>query len=61
VNTAYEDKAGTKIKKQATAKAWSVDKSNSKLKVRFFWPFTGDYWIVKLDKNYNYTVVSCQA
>lgn len=58
VNTTYEDKAGTKIKKQATAKAWSVDKSNSKLKVRFFWPFTGDYWIVKLEKNYNYTVVS---
>ena len=35
-----------------------VDSSNSKLKVRFFWPFTGDYWIVKLGENYSYSVVS---
>lgn len=57
-NTCYQDKAGTVVKKKATAKAWTVDSSNSKLKVRFFWPFTGDYWIVKLGENYSYSVVS---
>jgi apolipoprotein D and lipocalin family protein len=59
VNTSYRDDEGKEIWKQAKAKAWSVDKSNSKLKVRFFWPLTGDYWIVKLDEeNYSYSVVS---
>lgn len=59
INTCYSDAAGTVVKSQAKAKAWSVDPSNAKLKVRFFWPFTGDYWIVKLDQiNYSYTVVS---
>ena len=33
-------------------------KSNSKLKVTFFWPFFGDYWIIGLDKDYRYAVVS---
>lgn len=58
LNTCYADKAGKVIKKQATGKAYAVDKSNSKLKVSFFWPFKGDYWIVKLDKDYRYSVVS---
>ena len=31
---------------------------NSKLKVQFFWPFKGDYWIIDLDEiNYRYAVV----
>ena len=39
-------------------KAWSVDKqTNAKLKVQFFWPFSGDYWIIQLDKDYTYAVV----
>jgi len=39
-------------------KAWSVDKqTNAKLKVQFFWPFSGDYWVIQLDKNYKYAVV----
>ncbi len=40
------------------AKAWPVDETNSKLKVQFFWPFTGDYWIVALDREYRWVVVS---
>jgi apolipoprotein D and lipocalin family protein len=32
-------------------------KSNAKLKVRFFWPFSGDYWIVDLGSAYEYAVV----
>jgi apolipoprotein D and lipocalin family protein len=39
-------------------KAWVTDtKTNAKLKVRFFWPFTGDYWIIGLGENYDYAVV----
>lgn len=58
INTCYADKEGKVMKKQATGKAYAVDSSNSKLKVSFFWPFKGDYWIVKLDKDYRYAVVS---
>lgn len=44
--------------KQAKGKAKIVDKnSGAKLKVTFFWPFYGDYWIIKLDDNYSYAVV----
>jgi apolipoprotein D and lipocalin family protein len=39
-------------------KAWVVDKTtNAKLKVRFFWPFTGAYWIIELGKDYQWAVV----
>jgi len=44
--------------KQAKGKAKVVDKdSNARLKVTFFWPFYGDYWIIKLGNNYDYSVV----
>lgn len=44
----------------ATAKGTAkiVDKrTNAKLKVTFFWPFYGDYWILDLGPNYDYAVV----
>lgn len=35
-----------------------VDKAtNAKLKVSFFWPFEGNYWIVKLDPNYQWAMI----
>jgi len=44
--------------KQAKGKAKVVDKnSNAKLKVTFVWPFYGDYWIIKLGNDYDYSVV----
>ena len=44
--------------KQAKGKAKVVDKSTgAKLKVTFFWPFSADYWIIDLGKNYDYAVV----
>ncbi|HZI85355.1 MAG TPA: lipocalin family protein [Pyrinomonadaceae bacterium] len=50
-------KASGKLKK-AKGKAKVVDKkSNAKLKVTFFWPFYGDYWILELGANYEYAVV----
>ena len=44
--------------RSSEGKAWIVDKNtNAKLKVRFFWPFSGDYWILDLGKDYEYAVV----
>ena len=45
--------------KIATGKAWFPDKQISgQLKVQFFWPFSGDYYIFHLDKeNYQYALV----
>jgi apolipoprotein D and lipocalin family protein len=38
--------------------AWIPDKkSPAKLKVQFFWPFSGNYWIMDLDKDYRYVLV----
>ena len=31
--------------------------TNAKLKVTFFWPFEGDYWIMDLADDYSYAVV----
>ena len=30
---------------------------NAKLRVQFFWPFRGDYWIIDLADDYSYAVV----
>jgi len=38
-------------------KAWSVDPSNARLEVQFFWPFHGAYWIIDLDPEYRWAVV----
>lgn len=37
-----------------------VDKNsgNAKLRVQFFWPFRGKYWIIDLADDYSYAVVS---
>jgi apolipoprotein D and lipocalin family protein len=44
--------------KQAKGKAKVVDKNTgAKLKVTFFWPFSADYWIIDLGKDYDYAVV----
>ena len=42
----------------AKAKAWVVPNShNSKLEVQFFWPFTGDYWILYVSPHYQTALV----
>jgi len=45
--------------RRADGVAWLADPdgSRAKLKVQFFWPFRGDYWILVLDPDYRYTVV----
>ena len=43
---------------QAQGKAYPVEGSNgAKLRVTFFWPFFGDYWILMLADDYRYSVV----
>jgi len=45
-------------KSESEGIAWIPDKkSPAKIKVRFFWPFTGDYWILYLEENYRYVLV----
>lgn len=42
-----------------TGKAYVMpDSGNAKLKVRFKWPFQGDYWIIDLDEDYSWAAVS---
>jgi len=44
--------------KQAIGKARVADSAtNAKLKVSFFWPFWGPYWIIDLDPDYRWAVV----
>lgn len=44
--------------KRSTGRAKVVDQTtNSKLKVSFFGPFWGDYWIIDLDPEYRWAVV----
>jgi apolipoprotein D and lipocalin family protein len=44
---------------EAVGKAFIADRNtNAKLKVQFFWPFKGDYWIIDIDENYQHAIVS---
>jgi apolipoprotein D and lipocalin family protein len=46
----------------AKGKAWVADKATgAKLKVSFFWPFKGDYWVIELGDDYEYAVVSAPS
>ena len=42
---------------KGTARVADAKGPNTKLKVTFFWPFSGDYWIVDLDPEYRWAVV----
>ena len=56
-NRCKQEMAGGK-ESSITGVAWAADKrTNAKLKVQFFWPFRGDYWIIELDSDYKYAVV----
>jgi apolipoprotein D and lipocalin family protein len=42
----------------ATGTAYAVEGSgNARLRVSFFWPFYGDYWVIGLDPDYRWAVV----
>jgi len=57
VNTCRRGGADGKVSR-AIGKAWVVPNSgNARLKVQFFWPFKGNYWIIDLAEDYSYAVV----
>jgi apolipoprotein D and lipocalin family protein len=57
ISVLNECKKNGKVKR-AKGKAKVVDKNTgAKLKVTFFWPFYGDYWIINLGNDYEYAVV----
>ncbi len=57
LNECFEGSLSGKLR-NAKGVAKVVDrKSNAKLKVSFFWPIYGDYWIIDLGKEYEYAVV----
>jgi len=54
------NRCGTAEGKSKSAKGWAkvVDSATrAKLKVTFFWPFFGDYWILALDPEYQQVLV----
>lgn len=57
LNECTEESDNSKTR-SAKGKAWVVDSTtNAKLRVSFFWPFSGDYWIIGLGNDYEYAVV----
>jgi apolipoprotein D and lipocalin family protein len=66
INKAYKDAEGKILKSKIKGKAFLTKKKDKnrevdpgKLKVQFFWPFKGDYWIILLDnENYQWAVIS---
>ncbi|MFC7478504.1 lipocalin family protein [Dankookia sp. GCM10030260] len=44
--------------REATGQAYAVAGSdNARLRVSFFWPFFGNYWVIGLDPDYRWAVV----
>jgi apolipoprotein D and lipocalin family protein len=57
LNQCYEGSFSGKLR-TAKGKAWVVDEqTKAKLRVSFFWPFSGAYWIIDLGKDYEFAVV----
>jgi apolipoprotein D and lipocalin family protein len=57
LNTCIQETLDGEVR-TARGKARVVDrKTNAKLKVSFFWPFWGAYWIIGLDTDYRWAVV----
>lgn len=57
LNKGYTN-ADTSKMKSIKGVAWMPDNNHpGQLKVRFFWTFSGRYWVIALDKEYNYALV----
>lgn len=51
------DEDGELKSSRGIARLKDANGPSSKLKVRFFWPFEGDYWIVDIDPDYKWSLV----
>ena len=60
-NTCTLEADGGKTKEAKGVAKVADSVSNAKLKVSFFRPFYGDYWILKLDPDYRYAVVGAPS
>ncbi|HEY8399641.1 MAG TPA: lipocalin family protein [Cytophagaceae bacterium] len=59
INSCHDEKGKTKF---IEGTAFVSDKeTNARLKVRFSWPFSGDYNILKVGKNYDYALVGTES
>ena len=57
LNEGYSSEGKRQLKK-VKGTAWVPNqKYQGRLKVRFFWPFSGNYYIISLDENYSYALV----
>jgi len=57
LNQGYTMGEAAKLK-TAKGVAWVPDsKYPGRLKVQFFWPFSGNYWVIDLDPDYRYVLV----
>lgn len=57
LNRCYKGSLNGQLK-ESKGKAEIVDTvTNAKLKVWFFWPFKGNYWVIDLDTDYQWAVV----
>ena len=57
LNQGYSNKDTEKLSR-AKGRAWVPDPEfPGRLKVSFFWPFAGNYYIISLDEEYNYALV----
>ncbi|MBT4551941.1 lipocalin family protein [bacterium] len=57
LNQGYKNQLNGELKK-AIGEAWIPDKNKTgRLKVSFFGPFSADYIIIEIDKNYQYALV----
>lgn len=57
-NTCRKNSTNGKISSVKGKAFVEKNSGNARLKVQFFWPFTGKYWIIDLADNYSYAVVS---
>ena len=60
INRGYKD--STRKWKEIKGRARQPDASYpGRLKVTFFWPFAGDYYIIELDQDYKYALVGAPS
>ncbi len=56
------DAANDDREEVATGTAFAVEGgNNARLRVTFFWPFYGDYWVIGLDPDYRWAVVGAPS
>lgn len=57
VNRCYDESFEGPVREVEGVARVVDEQTNAKLKVSFFWPFEGDYWIIDLDTDYQWAVV----